>query len=41
VSGAVERFPPQFYLRDTPLTQTDAAIIDFARATRADTQATP
>lgn len=38
VSGAVERFPPQFYLRDTPLTQTDAAIIDFARATRADTQ---
>ena len=38
VNGAVERSPPQFYLRDTLLTQTDAAIIDFARATRADTQ---
>jgi len=37
VSGAVERFPPQFYLRETPLTQTDPAIIDFAQATRADT----
>lgn len=34
VSGAVERFPPQFYLRETSLTQTDAAIIDFAQATR-------
>ena len=37
VSGAVERFPPQLYLRETPLTQTDAAIIDFAQATRAAT----
>jgi transglutaminase-like putative cysteine protease len=37
VSGAVERFPPQFYLRETSLTQTDAAIIDFAQATRAAT----
>jgi transglutaminase-like putative cysteine protease len=37
VSGAVENFPPQFYLRDTPLTQPDGAIIDFAQATRADT----
>jgi transglutaminase-like putative cysteine protease len=37
VSGAIERFPPQFYLRETPLTQTDAAIIDFAQATRAAT----
>ncbi len=35
VSGAVERFPPQFYLRETSLTQTDAAIIDFAQTTRA------
>jgi transglutaminase-like putative cysteine protease len=35
VSGAIERFPPQFYLRETPLTRTDAAIIDFAQATRA------
>jgi transglutaminase-like putative cysteine protease len=37
VSGAIERFPPQFYLRETPLTRTDAAIIDFAQATRAAT----
>jgi len=37
VSGAVERFPPQLYLRETLLTQTDAAIIDFAQATRAAT----
>jgi len=37
VSGAVERFPPQLYLRETSLTQTDAAIIDFAKATRAAT----
>jgi transglutaminase-like putative cysteine protease len=37
VSGAVERFPPQLYLRETSLTQTDAAIIDFAQATRAAT----
>ena len=31
VSGAVERFPPQLYLRETSLTQTDAAIVDFAQ----------
>jgi transglutaminase-like putative cysteine protease len=37
VSGAVERFPPQLYLRETSLTQTDAAIIDFAQAARAAT----
>jgi transglutaminase-like putative cysteine protease len=37
VSGAVERFPPQLYLRETSLTQTDAAIIDFVQATRAAT----
>jgi transglutaminase-like putative cysteine protease len=35
VKGAVERFPPEFYLRDTPLTQADAAILDFAETTRA------
>jgi transglutaminase-like putative cysteine protease len=34
VSGAIERFPPQLYLRETPLTQTDSAIIEFAEATR-------
>jgi len=38
VSGAVERFPPQFYLRDTALTQMDTAIIDFAQTTRAATE---
>ena len=37
VSDAIERFPPQLYLRETSLTQTDAAIIDFAQATRAAT----
>jgi transglutaminase-like putative cysteine protease len=37
VSGAIERFPPQFYLRETALTQTDAAITDFAQSTRAAT----
>jgi len=37
VSGAIERFPPQFYLRETPLTQTDAAIVDFAQTIRAAT----
>ena len=36
VSGAVERFPPQFYLRETALTASDAAIVDFAETTRAD-----
>jgi transglutaminase-like putative cysteine protease len=35
VRGAVERFPPQLYLRETPLTQTDPAIVEFAQATRA------
>jgi transglutaminase-like putative cysteine protease len=37
VSGAIEHFPPQLYLRETSLTQTDAAIIEFAQATRAAT----
>jgi len=34
VSGTVERFPPQFFLRETALTQADAAIIDFAESAR-------
>lgn len=34
VKGAVERFPPALYLRDTPLTEADAAIIAFADDTR-------
>ena len=35
VNGAVERFPPQLFLRETPLTQPDPAIVEFAKATRA------
>jgi transglutaminase-like putative cysteine protease len=35
VSGAVERFPPGLFLRETALTQPDAAIIDFADSARA------
>jgi transglutaminase-like putative cysteine protease len=34
VQDAVERFPPSLYLRETPLTKPDAAIISFALATR-------
>jgi transglutaminase-like putative cysteine protease len=30
VRGTVERFPPSLYLRDTPLTQSDDSIRDFA-----------
>lgn len=35
VRGTVERFPPALYLRDTQLTEPDAAIIAFAEETRA------
>ena len=35
VRGAVERFPPGLYLRETPLTQADAAIVEFAERARA------
>ena len=35
VAGAVERFPPGLFLRETGLTQADAAIIDFADGARA------
>jgi transglutaminase-like putative cysteine protease len=30
VRGTLERFPPSLFLRDTPLTEADAAIRDFA-----------
>lgn len=30
--GAIERFPPELYLRETPLTEADQAICDFALA---------
>jgi transglutaminase-like putative cysteine protease len=36
VRGAVERFPPSLYLRDTPLTSPDPAITDFAAAAHAE-----
>jgi len=34
VRGAVERFPPSLYLRETALTQVDSAIAEFARSAR-------
>src|ERR1700676_1191042 len=35
VRGAVERFQPSLFLRDTPLTQADLAIREFAQDIRA------
>ncbi len=32
VNGAIERFPPSLFLRETPLTQADEAIATFAAA---------
>jgi transglutaminase-like putative cysteine protease len=37
VQGAIERFPPSLYLRETPLTTLDPAIVEFAKAARAKT----
>src|SRR5665647_1531141 len=34
--GAVDRFPPELFLRETPVTQPCAAIIDFTDSARAD-----
>ena len=34
VRGAIERFPPSLYLRETALTRPDPAITDFALETR-------
>ena len=34
VAGAIERFPPTLFLRDTPLTRADDAIVRFAAAAR-------
>lgn len=36
VAGTVERFPPELFLRETPLTQADEAIIAAAERIRAD-----
>jgi transglutaminase-like putative cysteine protease len=35
IRGAVERFPPSLFLRDTSLTQADPAISNFAQQARA------
>ncbi|ATQ69268.1 MULTISPECIES: transglutaminase family protein [Methylosinus] len=35
VRGAVERFPPQLYLRETPQTEIEPTLRDFARAATA------
>jgi transglutaminase-like putative cysteine protease len=35
IRGAVERFPPSLFLRDTSLTRADPAISDFAQQVRA------
>jgi transglutaminase-like putative cysteine protease len=35
IRGAVERFPPDLFLRETPLTAPDQAIRDFANEVRA------
>jgi transglutaminase-like putative cysteine protease len=36
IRNAVERFPPSLYLRETPLTEPDAAILALASEVRAD-----
>src|SRR5580658_10969438 len=36
VRGTVDRFAPSLFLRDTALTQADAAIQEFANSARAD-----
>ncbi len=39
VRGAIERFPPALFLRETPLTAPDPAIRDFATAAKASAKA--
>jgi transglutaminase-like putative cysteine protease len=41
VRGAIERFPPGLFLRETALTQPDDAIADFAGSTRTDAGSGP
>jgi transglutaminase-like putative cysteine protease len=41
VTGAVERFPPSLFLRETALTEPDPAIIEFADGARADAGSEP
>jgi transglutaminase-like putative cysteine protease len=35
INGVLERFPPGLYLRETPLTQADEAIVELAEGARA------
>ena len=39
--GTDERFPPELFLRTTPLSQVDAAMADFTRALRAESGEAP
>ena len=41
VTGTLERFPPGLFLRETPLTQPEGGIAEFAEAIRADTPGEP
>jgi transglutaminase-like putative cysteine protease len=41
VRNAVERFPPALFLRETPLTQPDPAIVEFAREAAGDPHTDP
>lgn len=41
VTGAVERFPPSMFLRETDLTMPDSAIAEFAEIVRAEAGADP
>ena len=41
VRGAIERFPPGLFLRETALTQPDDSIADFADSARADSGSDP
>jgi transglutaminase-like putative cysteine protease len=34
VTGSIERFPPALFLRETPLTEPDSAVIEFAETVR-------
>lgn len=36
IAHAIERFPPSFFLRETPLTRPDASIMEFAARVRQD-----
>jgi transglutaminase-like putative cysteine protease len=41
VAGAIERFPPTLFLRETPLTARDPAAVEFAQDVRAEAGSEP